>query len=266
MRQSPHALVALLPMKAHSERVKSKNSPAICPGKPLYRWILDTLLSLPEIDPIVINTDARGLLRESGLESGGRILLRDRAPPLCGDHVSMNLILADDVAEVASDTYLMTHTTNPLLRAATIRDALATFTRARVDSRADSLFTVKKYLTRFYRPDGSSVNHNPKNLVRTQDLEPWFEENSNLYILRPTALRRPTLVSVRSHCCLRPGKQSPATSTTAKIGISPSRSPCVGHSSDKRPGGCSRNSSANCQSQVFTNSPRSLHEFRWKKT
>jgi CMP-N-acetylneuraminic acid synthetase len=26
------------------------------------------------------------------------------------------------------------------------------------------------------------VNHDPNNLVRTQDLEPWFEENSNLYI------------------------------------------------------------------------------------
>eukprot|EP00438_Fugacium_kawagutii_P011497 Skav204694 [mRNA] locus=scaffold7486:27538:27780:+ [translate_table: standard] len=28
----------------------------------------------------------------------------------------------------------------------------------------------------------SPVNHDPDNLVRTQDLEPWFEENSNLFI------------------------------------------------------------------------------------
>jgi CMP-N-acetylneuraminic acid synthetase len=26
------------------------------------------------------------------------------------------------------------------------------------------------------------VNHDPANLIRTQDLEPWFEENSNLYL------------------------------------------------------------------------------------
>jgi CMP-N-acetylneuraminic acid synthetase len=26
------------------------------------------------------------------------------------------------------------------------------------------------------------VNHDPNNLIRTQDLEPWFEENSCLYI------------------------------------------------------------------------------------
>ena len=35
--------------------------------------------------------------------------------------------------------------------------------------------------TRFYREDASPVNHDPRNLLRTQDPEPWHEENSNLY-------------------------------------------------------------------------------------
>lgn len=177
-------LVALLPMKAHSERVASKNFRSFA-GKPLYRWILDTLLSLPEIDRVVINTDARALLRETGLEEGGRIIIRDRKPELCGDHVSMNRILADDLATVPAPTYLMTHTTNPLLGAQTIRQALAVFRAAQAQGTADSLFSVKKYLTRFYRADASAVNHDPANLIRTQDLEPWFEENSNLYVFTP---------------------------------------------------------------------------------
>jgi CMP-N-acetylneuraminic acid synthetase len=41
---------------------------------------------------------------------------------------------------------------------------------------------VNRYQTRFYRVDGSAINHDPENLVRTQDLELWFEENSSLYI------------------------------------------------------------------------------------
>ena len=45
---------------------------------------------------------------------------------------------------------------------------------------ADSLFTVNKIQTRFYRADTSPVNHDPDNLIQTQDLEPWFEENSCL--------------------------------------------------------------------------------------
>ena len=184
MADAPHLLVALLPMKAHSERVTSKNFRSFA-GKPLYHWILDTLLSLPEIDQVVINTDARALLQQTGLTESSRVAIRDRKPELCGDHVSMNRILADDLAAVPAQTYLMTHVTNPLLGAQTIRQALAAFRAAQTEGTADSLFSVKKYKTRFYRADGSAVNHDPANLIRTQDLEPWFEENSNLYVFTP---------------------------------------------------------------------------------
>lgn len=174
-------VVALLPMKANSERVKGKNFRDFC-GKPLFRWILDTLLDVQEIDQIIINTDARHILAENGLVETDRIVIRDRKPEICGDHVSMNLVLADDVANVDADIYLMTHTTNPLMSADTIRKALADFREAKAAGNADSLFTVDKVQTRFYRADCTPVNHDPDNLIPTQHLEPWFEENSNLYI------------------------------------------------------------------------------------
>jgi CMP-N-acetylneuraminic acid synthetase len=181
MTTNPNRTVALLPMKANSERVKGKNFREFC-GKPLFRWILDALLEVDEIDQVVINTDARHILAENGLVETNRIAIRDRKPEICGDMVSMNLVLADDVANVDAGTYLMTHTTNPLMSASTVRGALASYREAVSAGRADSLFTVDKVQTRFYRADGSAVNHDPDNLVRTQDLEPWFEENSNLYI------------------------------------------------------------------------------------
>jgi CMP-N-acetylneuraminic acid synthetase len=110
------------------------------------------------------------------------VRIRDRKPQLCGDTVSMNLILADDIAAVPADAYLMTHTTNPMLSTATIEAALASYQAGVAAGTADSLFTVNKIQTRFYRADASPVNHDPDNLIQTQDLEPWFEENSNLYI------------------------------------------------------------------------------------
>ena len=174
-------IVALLPMKAHSERVMGKNFKDFC-GKPLFRWILDSLISIKAIDQIIINTDARDLLAYHGLVDTDRILIRDRRPEICGDLVSMNLVLADDVANTDADIYLMTHTTNPLLKADTISDSLSAFITERSACRADSLFTVTKIQNRFYHSDGTPVNHDPSNLVRTQDLEPWYEENSNLYI------------------------------------------------------------------------------------
>jgi len=181
MNQKIYKTVALLPMKANSERVKGKNF-RILYNKPLFKWILDTLLSIEEINLIVINTDARNILAENGLAETERILIRDRKPEICGDMVSMNLVLNDDIQNVRASTYLMTHTTNPLLSANTIKMALNEYLDKKEKGKADSLFTVNKFQTRFYKEDGSPVNHDPNNLVRTQDLEPWFEENSNLYI------------------------------------------------------------------------------------
>jgi len=168
-------------MKANSERVQGKNFREFC-GKPLFRWMLDTLLEVEEIDQVIINTDARQILTQNGLTDSDRVTIRDRKPEICGDFVSMNLVIGDDIANAEADVYLMTHTTNPLMSAETVRKALAGFREAQAAGKADSLFTVDKVQTRFYRADGSPVNHDPNNLVRTQDLEPWYEENSNLYI------------------------------------------------------------------------------------
>lgn len=168
-------------MKANSQRVKGKNFRPLH-GKPLFAWILDSLLAVEEIDEVVINTDARHILAENGLVESDRLRIRDRRPELCGDTMSMNRILADDIAAVPAATYLMTHTTNPLLSTETIRAALARYREGVAAGTADSLFTVNRIQTRFYRADGSAVNHDPDNLIQTQDLEPWFEENSNLYI------------------------------------------------------------------------------------
>lgn len=181
MPNDEQRIVALLPMKANSERVKGKNFRDF-DGKPLFRWILDTLLSVKKVDQVIINTDARGILAEHGLLDSDRVLIRDRKPEICGDLVSMNKVLADDVVNVDADIYLMTHTTNPLMSAKTVQGALSAFQAAHEAGEADSLFTVDKVQTRFYREDVSPVNHDPDNLVRTQDLEPWFEENSNLYV------------------------------------------------------------------------------------
>ena len=171
-------------MKAHSERVKSKNFRQIA-GKPLFRWILDTLADVDEIDRIVINTDAREILAENNLhhgDYGGRLIIRDRKPDICGDHVSMNLILQDDIRNVPSDIYFMTHTTNPLLSKETIKVMLDRYDEEVLRGNKDSLFTVTRHQTRFYAPDTTPINHDPANLLRTQDLPAFFEENSVGYM------------------------------------------------------------------------------------
>lgn len=179
MPNTDHDLVAILPMKANSERVSGKNFRMIA-GKPLFRWILDTLISLDDIDRVVINTDAAHILSENGLNNGdhnGRVIIRDRKPELVGDMVSMNLIIEDDMKAISADTYFMTHTTNPLLKADTIRTMFKDYKDAKTKGH-DSLFAVTNLQTRFYTPEGAPINHDPDNLIRTQDLPIYCEENS----------------------------------------------------------------------------------------
>lgn len=175
-------IIALLPIKENSDRIKGKNFKNFS-GRPLFMWILETLLACPEINQIIINTDARDLLVAHSIFSSEKIIIRDRVKNLCGDDVSMNLIIEDDLNYTDGDIYIMTHVTNPLLTVGTIREALRLFIEnAELSSKFDSLFTVNKVQTRFYDFNGRPINHNPDELKKTQDLDPWFEENSNLYI------------------------------------------------------------------------------------
>lgn len=187
MNKYKYNLVALLPMKANSERVKGKNFKNFC-GKPLFRWVLDNLLLESRIDKVIINTDARSILSEYGLVDSDRVIIRDRPNHICGDFVSMNKVIEDDILNISSKTYLMTHTTNPLLTFQSINNAISRYEKVK-EKGFDSLFTVNKIQNRFYDENCRAINHDPNNLIRTQDLKPWFEENSNLYIFSKNSFK-----------------------------------------------------------------------------
>ena len=171
-------IVALVPMRHHSQRVPGKNYRPLA-GRPLFHYIMDALLAVPQVEHIVVDTDSQPVI--SGLRSsfpGVQVL--ERPPQLRGDDVSMNDILLYDTAQVQADFYLQTHSTNPLLRAATISRAIAALLGAYPAS--DSLFSVTRLQTRLYDQAGRALNHDPSVLIQTQDLPPVYEENSCLYI------------------------------------------------------------------------------------
>jgi CMP-N-acetylneuraminic acid synthetase len=100
----------------------------------------------------------------------------------------MNDILLHDTAQVQADFYLQTHSTNPLLKAETISRAIQSFsTNLPI---YDSLFSVTRLQTRLYWQDGRAINHNPLELLQTQDLPPVYEENSCVYLFTRENLER----------------------------------------------------------------------------
>jgi CMP-N-acetylneuraminic acid synthetase len=180
-------IVALVPMRHHSQRVPGKNYRPLA-GKPLFHHIIETLTHVSGIDEIVVDTDSPDIM--AGLEEHfPTVRVIDRPEHLRADEIPMNEILAYDTSQVQADFYLQTHSTNPLLRAETIEHALETFLE-QVPA-YDSLFSVTRLQTRLWDQMSRPVNHNPDILLQTQDLPPIYEENSCIYLFtRETLMRR----------------------------------------------------------------------------
>lgn len=180
-------IVALVPMRHHSQRVPGKNYRLLA-GRPLFHHILETLMRVPDLSEIAVDTDSDVVVRDMREHFPG-IRWIPRPEHLRADDVSMNDILAHDTAQIQADYYLQTHTTNPLLRSETIARAVRDFLAKR--DAFDSLFSVTRWQTRLYDQDGRAINHDPSVLIQTQDLPPIFEENSCLYLFtRENLLRR----------------------------------------------------------------------------
>lgn len=177
-------IVALVPMRHHSERVPGKNY-RLFAGKPLYHYILNSLLSSPLIAQVLVDTDSQ-VIREDIAKNFSQIVTIDRPSHLTAGTVPMNDVLLHDVRMLEADYYLQTHSTNPLLRTETISRAIRMF----LDNLGtyDSLFSVTRLMVRLWDQTGRPINHDPSILLRTQDLPPVYEENSCIYIFSGASL------------------------------------------------------------------------------
>jgi len=188
-------MAALVPMRHHSERVPGKNYRPLA-GKPLFYHIIATLLGVPEIDAVVVDTDSQPVM--DGLRRHfPSVRIIERPERLRAGDIPMNEILLHDTAQAPSQFYLQTHSTNPLLRPETVSRAIQAFLAAYPEK--DSLFSVTRLQTRLYDAQAHAINHNPAELLRTQDLPPVYEENSCLYIFN-----RANLLALRHRIGVRP--------------------------------------------------------------
>jgi CMP-N-acetylneuraminic acid synthetase len=188
-------IVALVPMRHHSQRVPEKNYRPLA-GRPLFHHIIETLLAVPEISQVVVDTDSQPVT--DGLrEHFPSVVIIERPESLRHDATPVNEILLHDTAQIPADFYLQTHSTNPLLRPGTVFAAIQRLLRAYPSW--DSLFSVTRLQTRLYDQLGRAINHNPAILLQTQDLPPVYEENSCLYMFT-----RDVLLSRRNRLGERP--------------------------------------------------------------
>lgn len=185
-----YKVVALLPMKGNSERIPNKNLKSFC-GLPLYKIILQKLLSSSNIDEVIINTDSEMIKSSVNSLKSNKIKIHDRPKEIIGDYVSMNKIIEYDLANSDGDIFFQTHSTNPLLSIDSIDKSISKFMNLLIkNSKYDSIFSVNSYNSRFYDENFTPLNHDLSKLIRTQDLKPFYEENSCFYIFTKSSFKK----------------------------------------------------------------------------
>lgn len=170
-------VVALLPMKGNSERVPNKNL-KLFNGKPLFFHVLASLQESHYVSQIIVNTDSEEIAVKA--KTFSKVVIHERPDAICGDFVSMNDIISHDLSKVEAEHFIQTHSTNPLLTTSSIDKGVELYFQELENK--NSVFSVTKLQTRLYKEGSVPLNHNPEELLRTQDLEPLYEENSNFFI------------------------------------------------------------------------------------
>jgi CMP-N-acetylneuraminic acid synthetase len=179
-------IVALVPMRHHSQRVPGKNFRELA-GKPLYFHILEVLSRCPEISTIAVDTDSPEIIK--GLNKQfPEIVIIDRPEHLRADIIPMNEILLHDTNQINGDLFLQAHSTNPLVKSSTFSKAIQTLDD--LYPAYDSLFAVSRVSVRLWDQLARPINHNPAILLQTQDLPPIYEENSCFYLFTKENLER----------------------------------------------------------------------------
>jgi CMP-N-acetylneuraminic acid synthetase len=178
-------VVAIVPMRHSSERVKGKNY-RVLGDAPLFHHVVRTLLATLSIDEVVIDTDSP-TVREDAAVAFPTVRVVERPEHLRDGAIAMNDVLLNTIEQVNADVVLQTHSTNPFLSSDTVQHALDVFLSDENDY--DSVFGVTRIQARLWDKNTQAVNHDPAVLLRTQDLDPIYLENSCFYIFTPDILK-----------------------------------------------------------------------------
>ena len=176
---------AIVPMRHSSERVPGKNY-RLLGGRPLFHWVVRSLLDTPSVAEVIVDTDSDYIIDSVQANFGAvRVVLRPEH--LRDGHTPMNDVLLNTALYASEETLLQTHSTNPFVRPGTFESAIEAYFNS---PERDSAFGVTRIQGRLWSQDVAPINHDPQVLARTQDLDPVYFENSCFYIFAAERLRQ----------------------------------------------------------------------------
>ena len=174
-------VVAIVPIKTVSKRVKNKNFRKIN-KKPLYKFLLNKL-RFCNFDEIYVDTDSTRIKKFCKIN---KIKIINRLKYLSKDSANGNDLLNYHCKKIQAKYYFQLFITAPLLSIKTINNCIRILKRK---NNIDSILTVKKIYSWFWFKN-KPVNYNPKTLPRSQDAMPIIQESTGLYGIKSNILKK----------------------------------------------------------------------------
>ncbi len=175
-------VVAIIPIKSKSSRVKRKNFVKIKKNKTLYSFFLEKAMKC-NFDKVYVDTDSIEIIKFC---KKNKISFIKRKKSLAQDSANGNDLLNYHSKIIKSDLYFQLFITAPLLSVKTINKCINILKTKR---KIDSIFTCHKIFSWFWF-NNKPINYKPNILPRSQDAKPVIMETTGLYGIRNKALKR----------------------------------------------------------------------------
>ena len=161
----------LIPARGGSKTIPRKNITEIN-GKPLIYYAIKASLD-SDVDETWVSTDDDEIA-EVSQKFGASVIKRPKE--ICDDITMPDSALIHFSETHDFDNLVFIQPTSPLLDCKYINAGIEMI------GEYDSVFSANRLQSRVYNAKLEPLNHDPKKLIKTQDLEPCFEENSCIYI------------------------------------------------------------------------------------
>lgn len=165
-------ILGITPARGGSKGIPKKNIKEIA-GKPLIAWTIDAAKKSKLLDRYVVSTENSRVARIA--EYCGADVL-NRPAKLAADGASTLSVLQHVVRQIPCDIVVLLQATSPIRRSGLIDECIKEFIEKKYDSLATGF--ICKY------------TEYAKNELRRQDIEGFFHDDGNIYIIRADLIKK----------------------------------------------------------------------------
>lgn len=165
-------ILGITPARGGSKGIKRKNIKIIA-GKPLIAWTIETAKKSRLLDRYIVSTEDDEIADISHKYEAD---ILQRPPELATDEASTLSVLQHVIDQIPCDVVVLLQATSPIRGPGLIDECIKEF----IDNGYDSLATgfMCKYV------------EYSKNELRRQDIEGFFYDDGNIYILKADLIRK----------------------------------------------------------------------------